>query len=135
MSGAARRSLLAACCVAVVLPALADEPANEASEPEVVTPTIFHVVVHSPGKAWKAGTSFQEQPGVMAHVEYMSGLLEAGTLAFGGPFLDDSGGMALLRGADLAEARRIAGEDPSVKAGLLEFEVVPWMVAMAGEHP
>ena len=96
---------------------------------------IFHVILHTPGDAWQAGGGFQDQPGIMAHVEYMAGLLEAGTLAFGGPFLDDSGGMALLRVADLAEAERVAKADPTVQNKLLNARVVPWMVAMSREHP
>ncbi len=144
-----RRTFLVACAgVAASLPgvsALAGESApaaaaseddapSEGSAPKDEGPVVFHVVMHTPGKAWKAGTGFREQPGVMAHVEYMAGLLEAGTLAFGGPFLDDSGGMALLQGADRAEAERIAMADPAVQAGLLNARVVPWMVAMSGKH-
>ena len=129
-----RRSFLAACaCALPALPLLVGE--SRAEEPAEASPVIFHVILHSPGKAWQAGTGFREQPGVMAHVEYMSGLLEAGTLAFGGPFLDDSGGMALLRVSDQAEAERVAAADPSVVAGLLDFKVVPWLVAMSGKHP
>lgn len=146
-----RRTFLVACAgVAAGLPvaalagdqaAAADASSPEAAAPEKVDgapqeagPVVFHVIMHTPGVAWQAGTGFREQPGVMAHVEYMAGLLEAGTLAFGGPFLDDSGGMALLQGADLAEAERVAQADPSVQAGLLKARVVPWMVAMSGKH-
>ncbi len=108
-----RRTFLAACAGALALPALAGTESTTGADPAREEPIIFYVVMHSPGKTWKPGTAFQEQPGVMAHVEYMSGLLEAGTLAFGGPFLDDSGGMALFQVDDLAEIRvhECGGED------------------------
>ncbi len=140
MSAVTRRSFLTrAGAAAAALPALCgsrEALAGEGTEaPEGAGPVIFHVILHSPGRAWKPGVGFREQPGVMAHVEYMAGLLETGTLAFGGPYLDDSGGMALLRVDDLDEAKAVAAADPSVQAGLLDWKVVPWLVAMAGEHP
>ncbi len=57
----------------------------------------------------------------------MAELLEKGSLVVGGPFLDNSGGMA----ASPVAADKLAGSDPSVEAGLLEYTVRPWLMAMA----
>ncbi len=93
-------------------------------------PSLF-VLLHSPGKKWVAGTPFPEQPNVMLHVEYMGKLLAEGVLVVGGPFLDHTGGMAVLQAVDLPRAIELAGADPSIAAGLLEVQVKPWLMAMS----
>jgi uncharacterized protein YciI len=95
------------------------------------TPNIYYVLFHSPGEKWVESVSFQEQPGVEEHVGYMASFLEAGTLAIGGPFLDDSGGMMVFRAKDQADAEEVANADPAVKKGLLKVIVKPWYVPMA----
>jgi uncharacterized protein YciI len=60
----------------------------------------------------------------------MRGLLEAGRLALGGPFLDDSGGMAIMRARSLEEAEGWADSDQSIRDGLLRVEVKPWLAVM-----
>lgn len=91
---------------------------------------VFYVLLHAPGPQWKDGIPFRQQPGIEEHVRYMAGLLEQGLILMGGPFLDDSGGMMISRIATLEEARRVANEDPAVKAGTLTVTVRPWMVPM-----
>ena len=100
------------------------------SEEQAPRPENIFAIIHAPGEAWEEGVPFREQPLVMLHVQYMMGLLEAGSLVVGGPFLDDSGGMAVVRASDLEAARKLASEDPSVGAGLLTFQLKPWMIAM-----
>ncbi len=113
---------------------LAAEVASPAGPPtEGSGPPVRFVVVHAPGPLWKKGISFREQPGVGDHVRFMAGLAERDQLVMGGPFLDDSGGMAVLRVADAAEARRIAETDPAVRSGLLTFTVRPWLVPMGAK--
>ena len=92
---------------------------------------IFCVLKHSPGKNWKVGIPFQEQPGVEEHVKYMSMQLKNGFLLMGGPFLDNSGGMMVCKTANLNKAKEIAEADPAVVAGLLKVEVKQWMIPMS----
>ena len=91
------------------------------------------VVFHSPGPKWKAGVGFREQPGVMAHVQHYASLFEVGKLLLGGPFTDsDSGGMMIAaEGVTREELEEFAAADPAVLAGLLEFAVKSWYIAMA----
>lgn len=93
-------------------------------------PPVFFALFHTPGARWEDGVGFREQPGVGAHVGYMAEQLAAGRLVFGGPFLDDSGGMMVLRADSLDDARAIAEADPTVLDGLLRVTVKPWMMAM-----
>ena len=43
-----------------------------------------------------------------------------GKLVLAGPFLDDQGGFILLKAANLAEAQKIADEDPANQNGVLK---------------
>jgi uncharacterized protein YciI len=91
------------------------------------------VVLHSPGPEWKAGHNFQEQSGVMAHVQHYAQFHKEGNLLYGGPFTDvDSGGMMIAAdGVTREELEEFAASDPAVLSGLLVFEVKTWYVAMA----
>ena len=68
---------------------------------------------------------------VPEHVAWLLGLEEQDVLFVSGPLLSgpDVGpgsGISVLRTDDEAEARRIAEQDPFVKAGLRTFEVYRW---------
>ena len=100
------------------------------------SPSIRYVVIHKPGPAWQADLDFQNQPGVGAHVAHYKKLFDQGRLAFGGPYLDNSGGMMIAaKGEARAEIEKFAMEDPAVQSGLLTFEVKPWLIAMEKEAP
>lgn len=64
------------------------------------------------------------------HLAFLSSLHEGGQLAVAGPIVDEH---ESLRGICLftvtpEEARALAERDPKVKQGVLEIEVLPWMV-------
>jgi uncharacterized protein YciI len=65
------------------------------------------------------------------HLGHLQAMARAGKLVVAGPFDDQTDprlrGMCLYR-ASLEEARRLAHEDPAVKAGRLEVEVLSWWV-------
>lgn len=94
-------------------------------------PDIRYVIVHTPGPAWQPGVDFRDQPGVMQHVEYFLKIKEQGKVTFGGPFLDNSGGMMIPKGGlSEEEIKRIASEDPTIKSGLVNCTIRPWYIAM-----
>lgn len=94
-------------------------------------PPIYFALFHTPGPSWQSGVGFRDQEGIAAHIQYMATQVDAGRLVFGGPFLDDSGGMMVLRADDVAAALAIAAADPTVANGLLRVEVKAWMMAMS----
>ena len=93
---------------------------------------VRYLVVHLPGPLWRAGVAFQEQPGIQQHVQHYRKLHESGKLEKGGPFVEGAmGGMMIpVAGLGKEELRRFAAQDPAVKAGLLNFEIWGWQVAM-----
>lgn len=65
-----------------------------------------------------------------AHLAHLRHLAETGKLLVAGP-LDDQPdprlrGIEIFRAGSLEEAKRLAGEDPAVKAGRLEPVVMTW---------
>jgi uncharacterized protein YciI len=118
-----RRAVLALAATAVVgAPTLAASAA---------APPTYFVLTHAPGPNWDHAKGFREQPGVEAHLGYMSGYADKGRIVMGGPFLDNSGGMMIFDVATLDDARAIAEADPTVKSGLLTVTVKPWLAVLA----
>ena len=92
----------------------------------------LYVLVHRPGPKWLVGAAYGDQPGVLEHFRFLTRLREEGTLIMAGPFLDDSGGMAVIRSASEEAAGELAASDPAVVSGLLMAEVRSWRVPL---HP
>lgn len=65
------------------------------------------------------------------HLAYLGDLYKKGIICMNGPFGDDGEirGATVYRVASAAEALRLAGADPAVKAGRLSIEVHPWWLA------
>jgi uncharacterized protein YciI len=61
----------------------------------------------------------------------MRSLQALGTLVLGGPFLDDAGGLIVVRAEDADEARTLLQADPAVQEGVMVAEAHPWKL-MAG---
>ncbi len=99
------------------------------------SPRIRYVVFHTPGPRWKHGVDFREQDGVGEHVQHYLKFHQQGKLELGGPFLlQDMGGMMVAsKDVSRQELEAFAAEDPAVKAGLLLYEVRPWLTAMEHE--
>ena len=100
------------------------------------TRSIRYVVFHSPGPTWKHGIDFREQNGVGEHVWHYLKLHEQCKPEFGGPFLlPDAGGMMVAtKDVSHEELESFAASDPAVKAGLLVYEIRPWLTAMEHEQ-
>jgi uncharacterized protein len=65
-----------------------------------------------------------------AHLSHLLHLAQAGKLLVAGPLADQPDprmrGIEIFRAGSLEEAKRLAGEDPAVKAGRLEVVVMTW---------
>lgn len=64
-----------------------------------------------------------------AHLDNINRLAAEGKLVLAGPFMGNSGklrGLYLFATSDTAEARLWTNSDPSVQAGRLVMELIPW---------
>ncbi|REE93242.1 YCII-related domain-containing protein [Cupriavidus plantarum] len=92
----------------------------------------YFVAFQTPGPKWVPGVKYNEQPQFGVHVAYMIEMHDKGLTVMSGPFMKeagglsgvlDDGGMTIFKAKDLAEATRIATDDPTVKSGFLNVEV------------
>ncbi len=83
------------------------------------------IILYRPGPAWLVGQPLTEQP-LREHGFYMHRLWQEGKLLHGGPFLDDTGGAAVVLCEDEDEARAIMENDPAVVDGIFVAEGHPW---------
>jgi uncharacterized protein YciI len=92
----------------------------------------YFVAFQTPGPKWIQGVKYNEQPDFMKHVAYMDEMHEKGQTVLSGPFMEkagglsgvlEDGGMTIFKAADLAEAKRVATDDPTVQSGMLNVEV------------
>ncbi len=93
-------------------------------------PELWHVLVHSPGPRWQPDLSPWEQEGFGQHFAFIQSLDTRGLLVAAGPLPASAGkGQTIVRNLDTETAARLARtEDASVSTGLLEVEVIPWLV-------
>lgn len=82
------------------------------------------VLIYMPGSAWLEGKPTLEQP-LKAHLDYMHRLKQTGKLTSGGPFMDNSGGLAIVEADDADEARTIMSADPAVREQVFKPEMHP----------
>jgi hypothetical protein len=75
------------------------------------------------------GKPVEEQP-LDEHFAYMAQLEARGILVLGGGFLDGAGAMGVFKTETIDDARILAEEDPSVKAGIVTTEIHPWFVTV-----
>lgn len=68
-----------------------------------------------------------------AHIEYQLKIEREGILFAAGPFVDSKGkpqgpGMIVLRAKNMAQAKRVADNDPFHKHGYRKYRIQEWMV-------
>ena len=98
-------------------------PSTRATNDSLVKNT--YLVVYKPGPGWLAGKPIAEQP-LKEHGRYILSLYVKGSLKYGGPFSDETGGAAAFQASSDEEAKAIVAEDPAVRSGVFVAEVHPW---------
>ena len=82
-------------------------------------------MIYKPGPRWFAGRPFHEQDGVMHHRDFLAGRYAAGDLVAAGPFLDDTGGIAIYEANSSETLQQALSSDRSIESGLLVYEAHP----------
>ncbi|KAA9346007.1 YciI family protein [Adhaeribacter soli] len=109
------------------------KPVKSKSE-DSVTPEVYYVLHHSPGKNWVKDRPFFKQPEISRHAEYMEDFLESDQLLKTSTFTDNTGALMILAATNQQEAESIAFNDPCVKSGLLKVSVKPWKIALNSDR-
>ena len=84
------------------------------------------------GRPANGGTNVADPEGLQRqHIGHLQAMARAGKLVVAGPFDDQTDprmrGLCVYR-TSLEEARRLANDDPAVRAGRLEVEAMSWWV-------
>ncbi len=125
--------------LAAAWPLAAQNTQEPAQKP--APPRIYQLVVFKLGPAWQKDKTISQQPGIQEHAAYMSKLLKEEILVLGGPLLDEkatafAGAMMVLAADTPEDAKRILGEDPAHKSGLLQIEKInPMIITGASWNP
>jgi uncharacterized protein YciI len=122
-----RRVFVHAAALALALPAVA-VPSPEPTEYEMTT---YQVAFLRRGPAWTPASTPELQKLQADHLAHIGRMAETGKLILAGPFSDggDLRGMFIFRVDTLEEAKALAEQDPTVKAGRLVLEWHPWFAA------
>jgi uncharacterized protein YciI len=80
------------------------------------------------GPNWETTTEQDRNSILKQHLGNVISLLDSGKAVIAGPFVDNIhiGGIFILHAASAQEAKAWVDADPTVKAGLLIFEMHPW---------
>ena len=104
-----------------VPPAMTATGSAEAPSPQ----RKLFVFLYRPGPEWVEGRPMSEQK-LRPHGSYFAALLRDGRVFAGGGFVNRDGGMAIVRAADMNEARTILERDPAISGGVFAAEVHEW---------
>ena len=94
------------------------------------TPNHFLIAL-SPGSSWNEAISYEEQPGLREHHNYVRQLHLSDQLVMSGPVTDINDpfvALLLVRTGSREEAEQIAQRDPAVETRILRAMIIPWYV-------
>lgn len=88
----------------------------------------FHMAVLRRGPNWQATDTKGTGNGQSAHGAYVMNMLETGKAVIAGPFKEDGDilGVYILRAKSAEEAKEWVDNDPGVKNGHLQAEMLSW---------
>jgi uncharacterized protein YciI len=81
------------------------------------------------------GGTPEEDAAVARHSDYLKRLADQGTVLLAGRTLNTGEacfGIAIFTASSEAEARRVVGNDPAVKAGVFRAQLFPYRIALIG---
>lgn len=117
--------------VACILSSLCGALPLAAAGPEEYEMATYQVAFLMKGPAWSAEETPERVRLQEAHMAHIRKMAESGKLILAGPFADDGDlrGLFIFRTDSPAEAKALAEQDPSVRAGRLRLEWHPWYAA------
>ncbi len=102
-----------------------------ASEPSTAAELPLFAIEIRVGPKWDASKPPQDQAYFREHSTHLRRLRESGSLVMGARYSDK--GLVVVAAGNLAEARALMDQDPSIAAGTFAFDVHPFNVFYPGE--
>ena len=112
-------------------PAGADEQEKRADATVMPEMTTYTMGLLRKGPAWTSELTPELERLQRDHLAHIGRMAESGKLVIAGPLTDDGEirGILVFKTDSLEEAEALADRDPMIRAGHLELELHPWMVA------
>ena len=129
--------MIRTCGIALALVLLAAGPAAVAqpTKPGASSPpAVLYLCIYKAGPGWQAGKPLSGQA-LGPHGQFIKRLLDDGRLVAGGPMLDADAGLAIVRAANIEEAKAIFAADPALTSGIFVGEVHAWLPAFDSGQP
>ena len=126
--------MTAAFLLALLLAGAGAQPAAQAEPAAAAAPRQLFLFLYRPGPAWRAGRPMREQD-LRAHGAYHAQLLREGRSFAGGGYVGEDGGLAIVRAANLDEARAMLAADPAILNGVFVAELRQWAPRFHGPAP
>ena len=126
--------MTAAFLLALLLAGAGAQPAAQAEPAAAAAPRQLFLFLYRPGPAWRAGRPMREQD-LRAHGAYHAQLLREGRSFAGGGYVGEDGGLAIVRAANLDEARAMLAADPAIRTGVFVAELRQWAPRFHGPAP
>ena len=123
-----RRARLAVLAAAVLAAVTAAPPSLAADPPFEMESVQLVLLLRAP--TWKKLPAEEAEALQKQHMAHLTAMGTSGKMVGAGPFSDQSDpayrGVCIYRVGSAAEARGLAEQDPSVKAGQLRVEAMTW---------
>jgi uncharacterized protein YciI len=113
---------------------LAGAPALAQPEPAPAPPRQLYLFLYRPGPAWRAGVPMRQQD-LRDHAAYHGRLLREGRSFAGGGYVGENGGLAIVRAANLEDARAMLAADPAIRNGVFVAEIRQWVPRFHNDGP
>jgi uncharacterized protein YciI len=92
---------------------------------------MLFTVVYRPGDRWDPEVPAFEQHNISNHRDFLAARFADGTLMFGGPFLDDCGGVAVYKVDSKEHLVAIIESDTTISTRLMTYELHPCALPFA----
>ena len=92
------------------------------------------LLLFRPGPAWQAGLPMARQ-NLREHAAYHARLVAESRSVAAGGYVGEEGGMAIIRAADLTEARAMLAADPAIQNGVFVAELRQWQPRYFNDRP
>lgn len=113
---------------------VATAPAVAGAQPAHAPARELFLFLFRPGPAWAVGRPMARQD-LRAHAAYHAALVREGRAVAGGGYVDMDGGLAIVRAADLSEARAMLAADPAIRTGVFTADVRHWRPRFYSDRP
>lgn len=90
-------------------------------------------ILYTVGENWEKGKSVYQQD-LMAHGNYIQDLFEKGKVLLGGPYMNNQGGLTVIRVDNEQEAIEVVKNDPAVLNKVFKATLHPMHVVFKAQN-